>query len=476
MKPYTLALVKATVEPLEGNKVKVSVEVDEVEFDKAIDAAFRKIAKEVRIPGFRPGKAPRKILEQRLGSEVGRQQALHDSLDDYFQQALNEQEVDAISSEEANITAGEEEGPLAFDVVVEVRPEVQVGGYDGLRVEIDSLEAPEEDIDAQIDRMRDVQATLEEVDRPAQDDDVVNIDITGSLDGEVQENLSSEDYSYMVGSGQITPEVDDQLRGAKIGDVLMFDATHPDESEERQLSFRVLVKQVNARVLPELTDEWAAESSEFATVSELRASIRNRMTEARRAKAHDQLHERTGEALAKLVDEEPPDALVEQETQRRVQDFALRMRAQGVDLQEMMESGAMPPDMGQQFRSGAVEGVRVDLALRAVAKAEGLMADDSDVDDAIEAMAAAMNQKPRKVKDQLERGGRLAAVRSDVEKQKALDWLLERVEIVDPEGKPVERAELESTPGTDESAASGHDDRPGDTAGPDNDDTESDPE
>jgi trigger factor len=206
--PYTLALVKATVEPLEGNKVKVSVEVDEAEFDKAIDAAFRKIAREVRIPGFRPGKAPRKVLEQRLGPEVGRQQALHDSLDDFFQQALTEQDVDAISSEEANITAGEEEGPLAFDVVVEVRPEVQVGGYDGLRVEIESLEVPEEDVDAQIDRMRDVQATLEEVDRPAQDDDVVSIDITGSLDGEAQDNLSSEDYSYMVGSGAITPEVD----------------------------------------------------------------------------------------------------------------------------------------------------------------------------------------------------------------------------------------------------------------------------
>src|SRR5829696_4829555 len=192
---YTLRPVKTTVSPLEGNKVKLSVEVDENEFDTAINAAYRKIAREVRIPGFRPGKAPRKLLERRLGPQVGREQALHDSLPEYYARALDENDVDPID-----------------------RPEVQVPGYGSLRVTLDRPEPDDEQVDQQIDRMRQTQGTLEDVDRPAKEDDVVVIDVTGYLDGEEQEGLTAEDYSYMVGSGAITPEVDEQLQGAKAGD------------------------------------------------------------------------------------------------------------------------------------------------------------------------------------------------------------------------------------------------------------------
>ena len=160
--------MKTTVEPLEGNKVKLSVEVDEDEFDKAINDAFRKIAREVRIPGFRPGKAPRKVLERRLGPEVGREQALHDALPEYYAQASSDNDVDVIDAPEIDITAGEEDGPVAFDAVVEVRPVVQVPGYGGLRVEIARPELTDEEIDAQIDRMRQVQASFADVERPAQ--------------------------------------------------------------------------------------------------------------------------------------------------------------------------------------------------------------------------------------------------------------------------------------------------------------------
>jgi trigger factor len=466
--PYTLPLVKATVEPLEGNKVKLSVEVEEAEFDKAIDAAFRKIAKEVRIKGFRPGKAPRKVLESQFGHEVGRQQALQDSLDGYFQQALVDQDVDAIASEEVNITSGETDGPLIFDAVVEVRPEVQVAGYDGLRVELEPLAVPDEDVDAQIDRMRQMQSTLEPVDRPAQDDDTVTIDIAGSLDGEPQEGLTAEDYSYPVGSGGITPEIDENLRGAKAGDVLEFDATHPDEDEERDLTFRVLVKQVNASVLPDADDAWAAENSEFSTIEEYRESIRQNMAEVRREHARRQLPDKVGEALARLVDLDPPQALLDQETRRRAQDLQLRMRAQGIDLNQMAEAGALPENMAEQLREGADDAVKADLGLRAVARAEGLTCTDEDLDAEIEQIATAMRQKPQRVRDEFERGGQISAVRSDVEKQKALDWLLERVEIVDTEGQAIDRADLE--PKEDEPA--------GDSASGsvDDDETESDPE
>lgn len=471
--------MKATIEPLEGNKVKVSVEVDEAEFDKAIDAAFRKIAREVRIPGFRPGKAPRKVLERRLGPSVGREQALHDSLPEFYAQALSDHDVDAIAPPEIDITAGEQgDGPLAFDAVVEIRPEVQVPGYGGLRVTVDRPEVGDDEIDAQIDRMRQVQATLAEVDRPAIDDDVVTIDITGTLDGEATEGLTADDYSYTVGSGMVTPEVDENLRGAKPGDILSFGATHPDPEESRELEFRILVKSVSERVLPDADDTWASENSEFETIDELRDSIRDRMIMLRRAQANGQLTEKTTEALAKLVEDEAPSTLIDHEMQHRLQDLALRLRAQGMSVEDWLAaSGKQPDELTSELRETAAEAVKVDLALRAVADAEQIECDDDDVDDEIAAVAERVGETPDRVRSQFERGGQLPAVRSDVRKRKALDWLLERVEIVDQDGHPIDRSEFAILPDTetDETDVTGKSDD-NDETDETEDDTETDTE
>jgi trigger factor len=450
--------VKTTVSPLEGNKVKLSVEVDEDEFDKAISDAYRKIAREVRIPGFRPGKAPRKILERRLGSQVGREQALNDALPEYYAQALVEHDVDAIDSPDIDITSGQEDGPVAFDAVVEVRPEVQVPGYGGLRVEITRPAVTDEEVDAQVDRMRQVQSTFADVDRPARDDDAVVIDISGTLDGEAQAGLSADDYSYTVGSGVITPEVDDQLRGAKAGDILEFDAEHPDPEEARDLRFRVLVKQVRQRVLPDADDEWAAENSEFETIDALRQSIRDRSLVVRQAQAQAQLRQATGEALAKLVEDDPPEPLVNHEMQHRAQDLALRLQAQGVDPEQWLAaSGTTNEQFTSELREAAQTAVRVDLALRAVADAEDIESTDGDLEEELTSVAERVGEKVDTVRREFERGGQLAAVRSDVRKRKALDWLLERVEIVDEDGQPIDRTELEIRPAPDESQDESHD-------------------
>jgi trigger factor len=455
--------VKTTVSPLEGNKVKLSVEVDEDEFDDAITAAYRKIAREVRIPGFRPGKAPRQVLERRLGPQVGREQALHDSLPEYYARALDEHDVDPIDQPEIDITAGQEEGDLAFDAVVEVRPEVQVPGYGSLRVTLDRPEPDEEQVDQQIDRMRQTQGTLQDVDRPVQEDDVVVIDVTGYLDDEEQEGLTAQDYSYMVGSRAITPEVDEQLQGAKVGDILEFDATHPDDDETRQLRFRVLVKQVRVRVLPDADDEWAAENSEFETIDELRDSIRQRSLLVRKAQASAQLREKTGEALAQLVEIDVPDPLVSQEVQHRAQDFAMRLQAQGLSAEQWLQmTGTSSEQFAADLKTAAEQAVRVDLALRAVADAEHLECTDDDLDAEIDEVAQRVGEKPARVRQEFERGGQLAAVRSDVRKRKALDWLLERVEIVDEQGQPIDRADLEITPLSDGDSDATEDDDPTD--------------
>ena len=451
--------MKTTVAPLEGNKVKLSVEVDEDEFDKALNDAFRKIAREVRIPGFRPGKAPRKVLERRLGAKVGREQALQDALPEYYAKALFDNDVDAIDAPEIDITAGEEAGPVAFDAVVEVRPSVTVPGYGGLRVEIPRPEMSDEEVDAQIERMRQVQATFSDVDRPARDGDSVTIDVTGTLDGEAQDGLTADDYSYTVGSAAITPEVDEQLRGAKAGDILEFDATHPDPDEERQLRFKVLVKQVREQVLPDADDAWAAENSEFGTVDELRASIRERGSRVRRAQAQGALREATGAALARLVDEDVPEALVGQELNNRAQELAMRLQAQGLTAEQWLSiTGKTSEDLTAELRETAETSAKVDLALRAVADAELIECTDDELEHELGHVAERVGESVTRVRAEFERGGQLAAVRSDVRKRKALDWLLERVEIVDEDGHAIDRADLEIGQDSDEHTTASRDD------------------
>ena len=253
--------MKTTVEPQEANHVKLLVEIDEAEFDRSLDAAFKKIAREVNIPGFRPGKVPRRILEARVGSEYARQQALNDSLPEYYVRALAESNVDAISSPELNLTGGAESGPVIFEAVVEVRPTVRVPGYDGLQVTVPSPVATDAEITSQVDRMRNAFATLTLVDRQAHPGDSVTIDIEGSSDGESIDGLTASDYVYEVGSGSVVPEMDENLTGASAGDILTFDA-HVPGNDEQQIDFVVTVKAVNEKVMPESNDAWAASASD----------------------------------------------------------------------------------------------------------------------------------------------------------------------------------------------------------------------
>src|SRR6266508_2904855 len=200
--------MRSSVEPLEGNKVKLSIEVDETEFDKAIDAAFRKIARDTRIPGFRPGKAPRRILEARFGTDVARDEALRDALPDYYEQALREQAVDPIAPPEIEITGGQESGPVQFEAVVEIRPQVSVAGYQGLRVTVANPAVDEEEVDRQLDRLRDQFGELQTVSRPARDGDHILIDLSGYRHSEQIEGLTADDFLYELGSGSVVPELD----------------------------------------------------------------------------------------------------------------------------------------------------------------------------------------------------------------------------------------------------------------------------
>lgn len=439
--------MKSTVENLEGNKVKLSVELEAGEFEAALDDAFRRIAKEVRLPGFRPGKAPRKVLEAKLGKGFARGEALQQAVPDYYVSALREHSVDAIAAPEIDITSGQEDGPVVFDAVVEIRPTVTVAGYAGLRVEIDNPEPTDDEIEEQIDRLRAQFAELVDVDRPIADGDHVTIDINGEIDGEAVSGLTATDYLYEVGSGAVVPEIDENLRGAGVDDELEFEADHPDPDEEAVLSFRILVKQVQEKQLPELTDEFVADASEFETVEELRDDVVTRIGAVKKTQARVAVREKTAEALAELVIDEVPKALVDNEVNARIQDLANRLRSQGATVEQYFSmTGQDPQDFVEQLREPATTSAKIDLGLRAVVSAEGLEATEEELDEELVKMAEQTGDSIESVRHHMVDNDHLPELQVEISKRKAVDWLLERVTIVDTSGATVEWESLAPTP------------------------------
>lgn len=445
--------MKTTVEALEDNKVKLSVEVEATEFEIEVEKAFKKIARDVRLPGFRQGKVPRKVLEARFGSGMARGQALEDSIPDFFLTALGEHEVDMIGPPEYEVVSGLEEGDLAFDAVVEVRPSVQIAGYEALKVEIPNPEPTEEEIQERVTSFLSQFGELASVERATEADDTVTVDIATSHAGEPIEGLTASDYSYKVGSGGVVPELDEQLTDANIGDVLEFEADHPDPDEEGQLSFRVEVKDIQEQVLPELDDEIVANASDFATAEDFKADLIAQMTQGKAAQANNQWREKAAESLGALVEEDPPTALIDTEVRNRVEDMARRLQESGIGLEMYMQmTGSTVEDMFEQMREPATESVKVDQALRALAAAEGLEATNDDVESEFTDLAEGTGIPLDDLRSQISTTNQLMLMRADISKRKAVDWLLERVEVVDEDGNSIDTdaLELAATPPAEE--------------------------
>src|SRR5580692_4522481 len=417
--------MRATAEPMEGNLVRLSVEVDEPEFDKALGDTVRALAQQVRVPGFRPGKVPRKVLEARMGGAGAlRAEALRESLPDFYARAVVDTELDPIAQPEIDITGGEDGGAVSFDAVVQVRPLVAIPGYDGLQVTLPGLSVSDDEVQSQIDRLRENDAELNVVDRPAIDGDLVTIDLHGN-DATGAEVVGVDDYLYEVGSASVVPELDAELHGAKAGAIVAFDTASPDDPQQR-VAFRVLVKEVKVKKLPEATDEWAAESSEFATMAELRADIEDRIGRVKLMQSQMALRQKTIEAVAGLVDDAVvPEVLVDAEVNERLHDLQHRLEAQKLGLAEYFQAtGTSPDELLAAVGVDAQAAVKADLALRALVEAEG------------------MGTTPTKLRDQLDTAGRTGAVRSELRKGKALEWLLDHVDLFDDEGNPMSRDDL----------------------------------
>jgi trigger factor len=443
--------VKSTLEALEGNKVKLSINVDEAEFDKDIDAAFRKIAREVRLPGFRAGKAPRRVLEARIGVGPAREQALRDSIPQYLAKAVREHDVDLIASPEVNITSGEEEGPVGFDATCEVRPEITVPGYDELRVELPSPVATDTEVDEAVQGQLQRLGTLIDADRPAASGDFVTLDLAATRDGEEIAGLNTEDWSYEIGQGWVTDDFDDRLVGASAGDELTFTAI--PKGTDTEADFVVTVSKVQQRVLPELTDEWVEENIGEESVAAWRASLAERIGASKLNQARQELVARATEALTGLAEIEAPEPLVQSDLQRRVEGTVRQLQSQGISMEQWFSvTGQDANSFVESLRGASTQAVKVDLALRAVAAAEALDADEGDLTAEYERMATMSGQKANQVRKAYERNDLVPELTAQIRKSKALDWLLHHVELVDPDGHPLDRDLILGHSHDDESA------------------------
>jgi trigger factor len=431
--------VKSSVEPLEGNRVKISVNIDESEFDRDIDQAFRKIAREVRLPGFRNGKAPRRVLEARIGIAPAREQALRDAIPVYLAKAVRDHEVDLIATPEVEITEGEETGPVAFDATLEVRPEISVPGYGGLRVELPSPEATDDEVDEAVAAELRRHGQLVDAGRPSAAGDFITVDISATRDGEEVAGLNTEDWSYEVGQGWIADDFDEQVTGVLPGVERRFSAT-PKGTEE-PADFVVKVTRVQELVLPELTDEWVADTiGDPDTVEAWRESIRERLSGGKLSQARNQLVGRVTEALTGLTEIEPPEALVQGDLQRRVEGMVRQLQSQGISVEQWLSAtGQDTTQFIESLKPQSEQAVKVDLALRAVAAAEGIEADEGDLDAEYQRLAVQVNQKANQVRKAYESNDLVPDLVAQIRKSKALDWLLHHVEMVDPDGHELDR-------------------------------------
>ena len=443
---YTFQSVKSTLEALEGNKVKLSIEVDESEFDRNLDAAFRKIAHEVRLPGFRPGKAPRRVLEARIGIDAARGQALQDAIPEYLSKAVREHDVDIISTPDVTLTNNNDPVdadnpvpaefvyPVMFEAICEVRPEVSVPGYGGLRIELSSPDLSDEELEEAVATERRRFGSLVDVDRAAEVGDNVVIDLEGLRDGEPVAGLNVDEWTYEIGRAWVAPGFDDQLTGAKKGEVLRFNAI-PNGTEEAA-DFVVTVNRVQTLELPELTDEWVeANIADSDTVVEWRQSLRDRYTEMRVNQMRRTVVDRLTDELAKLVEIEAPESMVGADMQARVQNTIQQFQQQGIALDQWLSATGQDTE---SFIAGMKEqsekAVKVDLALRAVASAQAITISDDDLEAEFEAIGVRVNEKTAKVRKAYEQNDAIGDLVAQMRKSQALEWLLHNSTFVDQNG------------------------------------------
>ncbi|MFM8958206.1 MAG: trigger factor [Actinomycetota bacterium] len=434
--------MQCTVEQLEGNKVKVEVSVDEAAFEHDIDVAYRKLARQVRIPGFRPGKAPRRVIDAHLGADgkkAARAQAIEDAVPKYLAEAVKQHDIDIIATPKVDHVHGaeEESGPISFHCEMEVRPVITVAGYAGLRVELPSIAASESEIDDVVNNERKRHGTLVDAPRAIVSGDQVTLDLSAARNGEPVPGLNVEAWLYEVGRGWVAKGFDDVLVGMNAGEEKQFKAV-PNGNED-EADFTVKVTKVQELQLPETTDQWVADTfGEFSTVAQWRTVIAERMNESRLNQARNSVVDRVTDELVKLVEVDLPEVMVDGDLRARVRNTIDTFQRQGIAIAQFLQITSQTEEQFlDQLREQSRKAVRVDLALRAIASDRGFEADDADVDAELARIAERAGVKVKRVKSLYEKNDAIGDLKAQIRKSQALEWLVREVTYVDSEGRAI---------------------------------------
>ena len=419
------------VEKLEKSMAKLTIEASAEDFEAAIDKAYKKNRSKIAMPGFRKGKAPRKMIEKMYGAGIFYEDAANAIIPDAYADAAKESGLEIVAQPEIDVVQIESGKPFIFTATVAVKPEVTLGEYKGIEVEKKTAEVTDEDINAEIDRVRENNSRMITVDdRATQDGDTVVIVFDGYVDGEQFEGGKAEDYSLVLGSHTFIDNFEDQLVGKNIGDDVEVNVTFPDQYQAEELQgkpavFKVKIKEIKVKELPEVDDEFAQDVSDFDTLAEYKEDLKKKLLESAEAAISREKEEAVITKIIENAQMDIPEPMVDTQTRQMMQEFAQRIQSQGLSLEQYMQfTGLTPQKMIEDLKPQALKRIQSRLVLEAVVAAENIEATEEEVQKEIENMASMYQMEADKLKDLMGEEEK-KQISLDVAVQKAVDLVVE---------------------------------------------------
>ncbi|MGI5215430.1 trigger factor [Plantactinospora sp. CA-290183] len=451
--------MKSTVETLSPTRVRLAIEVPFAELEPSLKKAYREIGSQVTVPGFRRGKIPSAVIDQRVGRGAVLNEAVQDAIPENILAAVREHDVKTLGRPEVEITEFNDGEALKFTAEVDVRPEIALPDLTDFQVTVDELKIDDSEVDEQVKNLRERFATLKTVERAAQEGDYVQIDLAATVDGEEVPGGSATNISHEVGSKQLLPGLDEVLVGLAAGGSTTFQTQLVGgDFAGRDADVAVTVRTVKEKELPALDDEFAQLASEFDTLEELRNDLRERIS---RSKKIEQIYAARDKALAQMVsaaDIPAPAGVVSEEVEHRKQAMIDQLERIGASLEEYLASEEKTEEqVDAELNEAATEGVKIQLLLDTLADAEEVQVSDDEFGHEIVHRAQRAGLAPQQYYDQLVRSGAAGAVFGDVRRGKALAMVMERIKITDSAGNVINLEELRAATGEEHDHAHDHD-------------------
>ena len=426
--------MSAKIEKLENSMVKITMEVDADTFKKAVETAYQKNRGKIQIPGFRKGKAPRKLIEKAYGPDVFYEDAANEVMQPAYEKAIEESGLDIVSRPNVDVVQAEEGKEFIFTAEVAVKPEVNLKAYKGLEIKKEEIVVTEEEIDKKLEEVREKNARIIDVeDRPVKDGDIVTIDYSGSVDGVAFDGGTDTGHKLTIGSGQFIPGFEDQVIGHNIGDEFDVKVTFPTPYHSEDLAgkdavFAVKLHGISEKELPEADDELAQDVSDFDTLAEYKEDLKKKLLHEKEHKAEHELEHKVMDALVENLEVELPGPMVDLEVENQLYNMENRMRAQGFSLEQYMQfTGQSISSLQESLKDGAAKSIKGRLALEAVAKAENLDVTEEDIEKEYQKMADMYQMDLEKVKGMVPDTDMM---KEDIVNKKALDIVKNAVKFI----------------------------------------------